>query len=73
MTAAALALRAGKTHAELVELEDTIEGQLDRGEAADPEYWAAVLKRLHVAKVRAKGAKGAASAGGPPARRRQRT
>lgn len=42
---------AGKTHRELLELEDTIEGQLDGGEAADPEYWAAVLKRLHIAKV----------------------
>ena len=42
---------AGKTFEELLELEDTVEAQLDGGEAADPEYWTALLKRLHIAKV----------------------
>ena len=42
---------AGKSHRELLELEGSIEQQLDGGEAADPEYWAAVLKRLHIAKA----------------------
>lgn len=41
----------GKTYKELLELEDTVEAQLDGGEAADPEYWTALLKRLHIAKV----------------------
>jgi len=42
---------AGKTNRELLELEDDINQQLDDGEAADPEYWTAVLRRLQIAKV----------------------
>ena len=33
---------------ELQELEASIESQLRTGDAGDPEYWGAVLKRLHV-------------------------
>ena len=41
----------GKTHRELLDLEDDITQQLNDGEAADPEYWTAVLRRLQIAKV----------------------
>lgn len=44
---------AGKRHSELVALEAGINEQLDSGEAADPEYWAAVLRRLQIYKARA--------------------
>lgn len=44
---------AGKSHAELASLEKDIEEQLDSGEAADPDYWAAVLRRLTIYKSRA--------------------
>ena len=43
---------AGKTNRELLALEDDINQQLHDGEAADPEYWTAVLRRLQIAKVR---------------------
>eukprot|EP00887_Chlorella_sp_A99_P001190 scaffold14.g1190.t1 len=45
---------AGKGYRELAELEESIQDQLDTGAAGDPEYWAAVLKRLGVAKARAR-------------------
>ncbi len=35
----------------MLDLEDDINQQLDDGEAADPEYWTAVLRRLQIAKV----------------------
>ncbi len=44
---------AGKSLGELSTLEGGIHEQLDSGEAADPEYWAAVLKRLKLYKARA--------------------
>ncbi|KAK9864995.1 hypothetical protein WJX84_010006 [Apatococcus fuscideae] len=44
----------GKRHAELQELEASIESQLRTGDAGDPEYWGAVLKRLHVHKAKAR-------------------
>jgi hypothetical protein len=44
---------AGKGLGELATLEAGIHQQLDLGEAADPEYWAAVLKRLEIYKARA--------------------
>lgn len=44
---------AGKSLGELATLEGGIHEQLDSGEAADPEYWAAVLKRLEIYKARA--------------------
>ncbi len=44
---------AGKSLGELATLEGGIHEQLDSGEAADPEYWAAVLKRLDIYKARA--------------------
>lgn len=47
-------MHAGKTHANLVQLQSSIEEQLQSGEAADPEYWAAVLERLHPQKAKAK-------------------
>ena len=37
---------AGKRYAELVEVEEGIQERLDSGDAADPEYWAALLQRL---------------------------
>lgn len=43
---------AGKTRRELVELEHSINGQLDAGTVPDPEYWSAVLSRLGIWKVR---------------------
>ena len=48
--------RAGKSHRELVELEEGIQQELDSGTAADPEFMSAVLKRLtlHKAKARLK-------------------
>ena len=45
---------AGKTHAELLALEAGITERLDAGEAGDPEYWAAVLRRLTLHKARAR-------------------
>lgn len=45
---------AGKTHANLVQLQSSIQEQLESGEAADPEYWAAVLERLQPQKAKAK-------------------
>ncbi len=45
---------AGKTHAELAALEAGIMDQLDAGAAADPEYWAAVLRRLGLHKAKAR-------------------
>lgn len=47
-------MRAGKSHAELVELEEGIQAQLDSGDAADPEFLAAVAKRLKLAKAKAR-------------------
>jgi len=44
---------AGKRHEELEELEAGIKDQLESGEAADPEYWTAVLRRLEIYKARA--------------------
>lgn len=44
---------AGKTQTELATLEAGIHDQLDSGEAADPEYWSAVLRRLEIYKARA--------------------
>ena len=41
----------GKRHAELQELEASIESQLRTGDAGDSEYWGAVLKRLHVSRL----------------------
>ena len=37
-----------------MQLQSGIEEQLQSGEAADPEYWAAVLERLHPQKAKAK-------------------
>ncbi|KAK9837652.1 hypothetical protein WJX74_002230 [Apatococcus lobatus] len=48
------AMLAGKRHVELQELEASIESQLRTGNAGDPEYWGAVLKRLHVHKAKAR-------------------
>lgn len=45
---------AGKTHAELLALEAGITERLDAGEAGDPEYWAAVLRRLTLHKAKAR-------------------
>ena len=45
---------AGKAYRELVALEEGIQEQLDSGAAADPEYWQAVLKRLLLAKAKAR-------------------
>lgn len=45
---------AGKTHANLVQLQSDIEAQLQSGEAADPEYWTAILNRLRTHKAKAK-------------------
>lgn len=47
------AMLAGKSLLELEGLESGIIEQLESGEAADPEYWEAVLRRLSVAKARA--------------------
>ncbi|BDA46670.1 probable cactin [Coccomyxa sp. Obi] len=47
-------LLAGKSHRELVEMEEGIQAQLDGGDAADPEFLAAVLKRLTLAKAKAR-------------------
>lgn len=41
------------THHQLEELEDGIHAQLRSGEAADPEYWSAVLDSMALHKVRA--------------------
>ena len=46
--------RAGKSHAELAEMEEGIQAQLEGGDAADPEFLAAVLKRLTLAKAKAR-------------------
>ncbi len=45
---------AGKRYDELVSLEEGIQDTLDSGTAADPEYWAAVLKRVSVHKAKAR-------------------
>ena len=45
---------AGKTHEQLLAVEAELLGQLSRGEAADPEFTAAVLARLVGAKARAR-------------------
>ncbi|EIE19628.1 hypothetical protein COCSUDRAFT_67727 [Coccomyxa subellipsoidea C-169] len=47
-------LLAGKSHMELSEMEEGIQAQLDGGDAADPEFLAAVLKRLALAKAKAR-------------------
>ena len=44
-------LRAGKTRRELVELERSIDEQLDSGVVPDPEYWTTVLGRLSIWQV----------------------
>lgn len=41
----------GKTRRELVELEHSINEQLDSGAVPDPEYWTAVLGRLGIWQV----------------------
>ena len=46
-------LAAGKAHEQLLSLEAELLGQLARGEAADPEFTAAVLARLGGAKAKA--------------------
>ena len=45
---------AGKRYKELVDLEEGIQDTLDSGTAADPEYWAAVQKRVTVHKAKAR-------------------
>ncbi|KAL3159310.1 hypothetical protein ABBQ32_011264 [Trebouxia sp. C0010 RCD-2024] len=45
---------AGKTHAQLQHTQASIEQQLQSGEAADPEFSAAILKRLRIHKAKAK-------------------
>ncbi|DBA94110.1 hypothetical protein WJX77_004695 [Trebouxia sp. C0004] len=45
---------AGKTYAQLQQTQDSIEEQLQSGEAADPEFSAAILKRLRIHKAKAK-------------------
>lgn len=47
-------LPAGKTHAQLQQTQNSIEEQLQSGEAADPEFSAAILKRLRIHKAKAK-------------------
>ena len=47
-------LSAGKTYAQLQQTQDSIEEQLQSGEAADPEFSAAILKRLRIHKAKAK-------------------
>lgn len=44
----------GKTHAQLQQTQTSIEDQLQSGEAADPEFSAAILKRLRIHKAKAK-------------------
>jgi Conserved mid region of cactin len=44
-------LHAGKTRRELVELERSIDEQLDSGAVPDPEYWTTVLSRLSIWQV----------------------
>lgn len=44
---------SGKCHDELLTLENGIHHQLVSGAAADPEYWQAVLRRLHLFKAKA--------------------
>lgn len=44
----------GKTHAQLQQTQTSIEEQLQSGEAADPEFSAAILKRLRIHKAKAK-------------------
>lgn len=41
----------GKTRRELVELEASINEQLESGAVPDPEYWTAVLSRLSIWQV----------------------
>ena len=45
---------AGKTHAQLQQTQNSLEAQLQSGEAADPEFSAAILKRLRLHKAKAK-------------------
>lgn len=45
---------AGKTRQELVELEASINEQLQSGAVPDPEYWTAVLSRLSIWQARAR-------------------
>ncbi len=45
---------AGKTYAQLQQTQDSIEEQLQSGEAADPEFSAAILKRLWIHKAKAR-------------------
>jgi hypothetical protein len=45
--------RAGKSNAELEEIEEGIQGQLDAGNAADPEFLGSVLRRLALYKAKA--------------------
>ena len=45
---------AGKTYAQLQQTQSSIEQQLQSGEAADPEFSSAILKRLHIHKAKAK-------------------
>lgn len=47
-------VHAGKTHAQLQHTQAGIEEQLQSGEAADPEFSAAILKRLRIHKAKAK-------------------
>lgn len=47
------AMLAGKSFADLATLERGIHEQLDSGDAADPDYWAAVLRRLEIYQARA--------------------
>jgi hypothetical protein len=44
----------GKSHRELLEMEAGIQEQLEAGDAADPEFLAAVLRRLQLAKAKAR-------------------
>lgn len=47
-------MHTGKTHAQLQQTQTSIEDQLQSGEAADPEFSAAILKRLRIHKAKAK-------------------
>lgn len=49
-----LCVCVGKTHAQLQHTQASIEEQLQSGEAADPEFSAAILKRLRIHKAKAK-------------------
>lgn len=45
---------AGKSHGQLLQMEQDITSQLERGEAPDPEFLTAVLSRLELAKAKAR-------------------